>query len=165
MQFDRKKKIYGKKEESEKCETQIKRRPPVRIDDETFLATARFSVVYSVYFQTPKKKKVPMLFGDERLQNVSVIIQAIYLSGSPGFPKSTFVSKYQVHENSSDVEISLNGISAHFYIFVVGFVRGVVTITGTDATWECVCGVVTQHDAVVSIAHGCQRREKKSVGN
>lgn len=53
------------------------------------------------------------------------------------------------------------------YLSVVGFVRGVVTITGTDAAWACVCvrvcGVVTQHDAVVSIAHGCQQTERKGV--
>lgn len=46
---------------------------------------------------------------------------------------------------------------------VVGFVRGVVTITGTDAAWECVCAVVTQHDAVVSVAHDCQQTERRGV--
>lgn len=49
------------------------------------------------------------------------------------------------------------------YLSVVGFIRSVLTITGTDATWACVCGVVTQRDAVVRVQHGCQQTAR-SVG-
>lgn len=47
------------------------------------------------------------------------------------------------------------------YLSVVGFIRSVLTITGTDATWACVCGVVTQRDAVVRVQHGCQQTAEK----
>lgn len=116
-----------RRRERKKCDLNERRPARVRTDEGIFSGTS--GSLWSPASIFKPVTKVPRAICGRVAPKRSVIIQSIYLSGSPGFPwkkkNPTCMSKHGVlwAQRWCGNLLKLTGISAHFYIFVCCWFR------------------------------------------